>query len=92
MSSVKRYVKAAQEGRSLSAGKALGKRAKLCESAKGQLEAGVEASKDLRYDLALPVARHLRALYPTRRGVQVGCVVVVALAAASGRELRKTSP
>jgi transposase len=42
LSSVKRYVKAVQEGRSLSAGKAPGKRPKLSESAKRLLEADVE--------------------------------------------------
>ena len=92
LSSVKRYVKAAQEGRSLSAGKAPGKRPKLSESAKRLLEADVEASEDLGYELALPVARHLKALYPTRGGDQVGCVAAVTLAAASGRESRITSP
>jgi transposase len=42
LSSVKRYVKAAQEGRSLSPGKAPGKRPKLSESAKRLLEEDVE--------------------------------------------------
>jgi transposase len=42
LSSVKRYVKAVQEGRSLSAGKAPGKRPKLSERAKRLLEADVE--------------------------------------------------
>jgi transposase len=42
LSSVKRYVKALQEGRSLSAGKAPGKRPKLSESANRLLEADVE--------------------------------------------------
>jgi transposase len=42
LSSVKRYVKAAQEGHSLSPGKAPGKRPKLSKSAKRLLEADVE--------------------------------------------------
>ena len=42
LSSVKRYVKAAQEGRSLSAGKAPGKRPKLSESERRLLEVDVE--------------------------------------------------
>jgi transposase len=42
LSSVKCYVKAVQEGRSFSAGKAPGKRPKLSESAQRLLEADVE--------------------------------------------------
>jgi transposase len=42
LSSVKRYVKAAQEGRSLSPGKAPGKRPKLSKSTKRLLEADIE--------------------------------------------------
>ena len=42
LSFVKRYLKAVQEGRSLSPGKAPGKRPKLSESAKWLLEADVE--------------------------------------------------
>ncbi len=42
LSFVKRYLKAVQEGRSLSPGKAPGKRPKLSESAKRLLEADVE--------------------------------------------------
>lgn len=42
LSSVKRYVKAVREGRSLSAGKAPGKRPKLDEKARRLLEADVE--------------------------------------------------
>jgi transposase len=42
LSSVKRYAKAAREGRSLSPGKAPGKRPKLDEKARRLLEANVE--------------------------------------------------
>ena len=42
LSSVKRYAKAASEGRSLSPGKAPGKRPKLDEKARRLLEADVE--------------------------------------------------
>ena len=42
LSSVKRYAKALSEGRSLSAGKAVGKRALLDEKARRLLEADVE--------------------------------------------------
>ena len=44
LSSVKRYAKAAREGRSLSPGKAPGKRALLDEKARRLLEADVEQS------------------------------------------------
>ena len=50
LSSVKRYLKAVLEGRSLSAGKAPGKRPKLSESEKRLLEADVEGR---------PWAKHL---------------------------------
>jgi hypothetical protein len=45
------------------------------------------ALKDLRYELALPVPRHLQALYLARRGHEVSGVGAIALAAPGGCEL-----